>query len=120
MATCNAASNCQGTLDSALRIGTLSTSYAALGTAAACANSLYVAVTRANQNSLSGNAKSDQRVLVSGTWDVTKLTQAVTASAFIPRFSGGSASAVTQAPAAGVNFAYDGVATDPMPVPPCK
>jgi hypothetical protein len=115
------ANNCKGILDSALRTGTLSTSYEALGTAADCANKLHIAVTQANANNLGNTAGKDQRVFVNGTWTVSKLTQAVAASAFIPRFSGPfpwDLSAVTTAPAAGIPVAYDGVATDPLPVPP--
>jgi hypothetical protein len=94
---CRIANNCRGTLDMALRIGALSTSCAALNTTGDCANKLHIAVTQANKNSLDAALKADQRVFVSGSWTTTRLTQAVAASAFIPRFSAISLTCVERA-----------------------
>jgi len=115
--------NCLYTLDTTLRApvpGSLLFSFASVNTAADCRNKLHVAVTQANDNRLSpAAAQKDKRVFVYGNNVSTsaQITDAVALSSYIPAFSGRT---VVTVPInnIGVAVGYDGVATDPLPVPP--
>lgn len=100
--------NCNKTLGAVLRGGLLAT--LPINAERDCANRLFVAVTRANANSL------DTRVLVTGALSRPQITEAVAASSFIPNYSG--LCAVTFPAGINIPAAYDGVGTDPLPVPP--
>jgi hypothetical protein len=103
------ANNCRGTLDGAVRTGL----FAVLPdtAAASCQGKLWVSVTSARTNPL-----ADVERKVTTFVDSFALQSALAASSYIPAFSGPAA--VTSL--TGVGQVYDGVATNPLPVPPCK
>ena len=112
------ANNCKFTLDSAVK----SYLFAALpgGVVTDCTNRLFVAVTNATTNR---EAVPDTRRFVTVSAQNTRLnvSEALAASSYIPRFSGVSAVTRPSSPIFGgstIPVVYDGVATDPLPVPP--
>lgn len=114
---CRLARSCSTTLDATLRTSLLAA--LPVNVTTDCSNRLWVAVTNAAPNpaadtkvsvtvDVASSSEGDQRV---------KLSAALAASSYIPRFSGPSS--VTRPGAdIGAPVAYDGVGTDPLPVLP--
>jgi hypothetical protein len=110
--------NCKGNLDSA--VGLYLFASLPTGIVTDCTNRLFVAVTNATTNR---EAVPDTRrfVTVSAQNTRANISEALAASSYIPKFSGSSAAKIPASPIFGgftLPMVYDGVATDPLPVPP--
>lgn len=88
-----------------------------------CQNRLWVSTTQARPNGVPGVRSTDRERKVSTFANRRTLVEAILASSYVPGFSGPT-SVKRVAPgspfAPGVNFAYDGVGTNALPVPPSE
>lgn len=101
--------NCEGSLEAVIRAGLLANFPADVHTS--CSGRLYASVTQAQPN-----PAADFEVKVSNFASRDALVDACAVSSYIPGFAGPTT--VTTAPGIGLPVAYDGVATNPLPVPP--
>jgi hypothetical protein len=102
-------SNCQGSLEAVIRAGLLAEFPQDIHTR--CSDRLYASVTKAQLN-----PAADVEVKVSHFPSRDAVVSTCAVSSYIPGFAGPTT--VTTAPSIGVPVAYDGVATNALPVPP--
>lgn len=106
---CRGASSCRGTL-SAVEMAGLSGILPG-DVHSRCSGSLFVSVTEAR-----ANPEADVERVISSFDSKDSLVQSLLASSYIPGFSGRSA--VMTPTALGTGALYDGVCSNPLPVPP--
>jgi hypothetical protein len=120
-AGCLLANNCDGILDAFASFGL--NLFLPANVVADCGSRLFVSTTHARPNFTPGIARRDREVKINAFADRQTVIEAILASSYVPGFSGPTnvkdvRGAPTLAP--GVNFVYDGVGTNPLPVPPSE
>jgi hypothetical protein len=111
--------NCETILDRVAAFGLSST--LPLTAADRCDDRLWVSITQARPSGVPGVSSVDREVKVSTFPSRSTLIEAILASSYVPGFSGTTTvKEVNEFIAPNVQYVYDGVCTNPLPVPPSK
>jgi hypothetical protein len=111
--------NCENVLDRVAFLGLFTN--LPLAADDSCSGRLWVSTTHARPSGVPGTSSVDREVKVSTFPSRRILIEAILASSYVPGFSGPTTVKEVDVPIApNVEYVYDGVCTNPLPVPPSK